>query len=134
MFKTKLEKFIAKRSLLFFVILAILDIVLFKNRWYCLVGLFLGGIFSVSKFRSYSMVFTRIIGSASINVKNSHAVRNSLIVFFINQIILLPILFISLKFNSWFFMGIVAGILLVPLVLMINTITEPLRLTHNNYE
>lgn len=134
MLNTKLERFIAKRSLIFFVILAILDIVLFKNRWYVLIGLLIGGIFSISKFSSYSLVFSRIIASESRNSHNSHAVRNSLIVFFINQIILLPLLFVAMKFNQWFFIGIVAGILLAPLVLFVNSITEPLKITHNNFE
>jgi hypothetical protein len=132
--KTKLEKFIAKRSLIFFIILAILDIVLFKNRWYVLVGLVVGGVFSISKFGSYTLVFSRIIASESRNSQHNHPVRKSLIVFFINQLVLLPLLYFALKFNQWFFIGVVAGILLVPLVLFINSITETLKITHNNFE
>jgi hypothetical protein len=132
--KTKLERFVAKRSLIFFIILAILDIVLMQNRWFVLVGLVLGGIFSVLKFSSYSYVFSRIVIIASGNSPQNHSVRKSLIIFMINQLVLLPLLFIALKFNSWFSAGIVAGILFVPFALFINCITEPLGITHNNFE
>lgn len=134
MFKTKLEKFVAKRSLIFFLILAILDIVLMKNRWYVLVGMMLGGIFSNLKFSSYAFVFSRIVASASGNSQHSNPIRNSLIIFIINQVVILPLLYIALKFNPWFFIGIVSGMLFVPILIFINCITEPLKITHNNFE
>lgn len=134
MLKTKLEKFVAKRVLIYFMILAILDIVLMENKWYVLLGLFLGGMFSVLKFSSYSFVFSSMIASEIKGSGKSSPVRKSFIIFFINQLVLLPILYLALKYNQWFFIGVVAGILLVPLVILINCVTEPLKLTHNNFE
>lgn len=134
MLKTKLEKFVAKRSLIFFIILAILDIVFISNKWYVLVGLILGGVFSNLKFSSYALVFSRILTPKSGNSQPNNFVGSSLILFILNQLVLIPILFIALKLNESFFAGIVAGILLVPFVIFINCITEPLKITHNNFE
>jgi hypothetical protein len=132
--KSKIEQFVAKRVLMFFIILAILDIVFIDNRWIVFIGLVLGGIISVLRFSSYALVFSGIISSEFRNNQNNHTVRNSLILFIINQLVLLPLLFIAIKINLWFFTGVVAGMLLVPLVLFINCITEPLKITHNNFE
>jgi hypothetical protein len=134
LFKSKIELFIAKRALIFFIVLAISDIIFIAKRWLVLEGLALGGIFSILKFGSYVLVLTKTISPVSGIGQQKHGVRNSVLIFIVNQIILLPLLFISLKINQWFFAGIVAGILLVPLVLFINCITEPLKITHNNFE
>lgn len=134
MLKSKLERFVAKRVLIVFILMAILDIVLMNQKWHVLVGMLLGGIFSLFKFSSYAFVFSKVIASAANNDRRNPAVKRSMLIFIINQLVLLPILYVSYKFNEWFFMGIVAGILLVPLVLIINSITEPLKITHNNFE
>jgi hypothetical protein len=132
--KTKLEKFVAKRSLIFFILLAILDIVFIHRRWFLLTGLLLGGILSNLKFSSYALVFSKMIAYNNGNSQHRYGTGKSIIYFIMNQLLILPVLFLALKFNLWFFIGVVAGILLVPLVLFINCITEPLKITHNNFE
>lgn len=134
MLKSKLEKFVAKRVLIFFIILAILNIVFNDERWYLLFGLMFGGIFSTFKFVTYAVVLKKALVIESENGKARLGTKNSLLTFIISQIILLPVLFLSLKFNQCFFTGIVIGILLVPLVIFINCITELLKITHNNFE
>jgi len=132
--KSKLEKFVAKRVLIFFVILAILDMVLIKEKWLVLSGLLIGGAFSVFRFGSYSMLFTNLLTPTSDGNTKKHAALKSTLIFILNQSILLLLLFLAMKISSWYFAGIVAGILLVPFVLLVNGITEALSITHNNFE
>jgi hypothetical protein len=132
--KSKIEKFVAKRVLMFFIILAILNLVFNDERWYLLFGLMFGGIFSTFKFVAYAVVLKKALVIETENGKSRSGTKNSLLTFIISQIILLPVLFLSLKFNQSFFTGIVMGILLVPFVIFINCITELLKITHNNFE
>ena len=134
MLKSKLEKFVAKRVLIFFIILSILNIVFNEERWYLLFGLMFGGIFSTFKFVAYAVVLKKALTIESENRQVRLGKNSSLLTFIISQLILLPLLFLSLKFNQSFFTGIVIGILLVPFVIFINCITEILKLTHNNFE
>ena len=123
--------FIAKRVLLCFGILSITDIIWFESRWYILVGLFSGGILSVAKFGSYTWAFERIL---SPNTAGRINAGGSITVFALNQLVLLPLLYLAYVLNHWLFAGFVAGILLVPLVIMINCITEATGITKNNFE
>jgi fatty-acid desaturase len=59
---------------------------------------------------------------------------SSVVLFAISQLILLPLLFIAYFINQWVFAGFVTGILLVPLVIMINSITEAFGITKNHFE
>jgi hypothetical protein len=132
--KSKLEQFIAKRVLIFFIVLAILDIVFINKRWFVLIGLMLGGVLSILKFGSYAMFFEKLIVSVSSNHKKNHGAGSGIIVFVLNQLILIPVMFITMKINYLLFEGFVSGVLLVPFVLLVNCITEVIRITHNNFE
>ena len=122
MLRSSMTVFIIKRLLILFVILSIIDIIWIGQRWIVLAGLSIGMIFSVLRFDSYAMVLKK---------NNAYGI---IIVFIINQVVLLPLLFIALKLNQYFFTGTVAGILLVPSVLLINSITEAFSITNNNFE
>ena len=111
-----------------------LDIVFMSRKWYILGGLLLGGAWGIFKFGSYAFIFRKLFTSKSGNGQEKHAGINSVAIFVINQLLLLPLLFISLKFDLWFFYGVAAGILLVPFVILFNIITETLKITHNNFE
>jgi hypothetical protein len=131
LFKTKLEVFILKRMLITFFLLTVVDFLFVKNWALALIGLTTGGIFRILKFSSYVFVF----GSAvSANGRSSQVVLKSILVFVISQLVVLPLMYAALKINIWLFIGVVTGILLVPFVLFINSITEVLKITHNNFE
>lgn len=134
MLKSKLEKFLAKRVLFIFCVLTIYSVVFIGQRWFALAGLAIGGLFSILKLGSYVWIFSKIISPAIGNEPLKHGIGKSVINFVVNQIIVLLVLFISLKINQWFFIGAVAGILLVPAAIMINSFTEALRITNNNFE
>lgn len=131
MLKNKMTCFMAKRVLLCFGILSIIDIIWFENRWFILAGLSAGGILSIVKFGSYVWIFGRILSPSAAGRINA---GGSIAVFAMNQLILLPLLYLAYVLNHWFFAGVVAGILLVPLVIMINCITEATGITKNNFE
>lgn len=134
MLKNKLAKFVAKRVLICCIILSIIVVVVFEKRWYLLVGLLFGSLVSLAKLGSYAWVFGRIISAnAGVTLKKTGASK-SILVFAINQILLLPILYIAYKFSIWSFAGFITGILLVPFVIMINSVTEAIGVTKNNFE
>lgn len=132
--REKMAGFVIKRVLICWVLLSIIDIIWFEKRWHILVGLTIGGVLSVAKYNSYKWVFKKVLspGFASFNEKASTG--GSIMVFALNQIILLPLLFGAYYISQWIFAGVVAGILLVPLVIMINCVTEAFGITKNNFE
>lgn len=134
MLKNKLAIFIAKRVLICFILLSIIDVILLEQRWHVLVGLLAGSIFGVMKFGSYEWIFRRIISSALSPAQKSHSARSGMLGFLLNQIVIFPVLLAAYFLSRWFFAGIVAGILLVPFVIIVNCITEVLGITSNNFE
>lgn len=98
------------------------------------MGLLLGSAVSVFKFGSYAWIFKRIESTAAGAEQKANLSRNSMFGFLANQVVILLLLFAAYFLNPWFFAGIVAGVLLVPFVIMINSITEALKITSNNFE
>ena len=134
MLKNKLANFIAKRVLICCILLSIIVLIMLEYKWHVLVGLLLGSVFSVLKFGSYTWIFQRIISAAASPARKTKSARSGMLGFLINQIIIFPLLLAAYFLNQWFFAGIVAGILLVPFVIMINSVTEALKITGNNFE
>ncbi|HEX3028818.1 MAG TPA: hypothetical protein VHT34_05855 [Clostridia bacterium] len=134
MLKSKLEIFVTKRVLIFFIILSIFDIVLLDKRWLVLLGLFPGSLLCILRFSSNALLLKEILSSAADYGESRHAGFKSVLFFIINQIILVFMLFVFYKISPWAFAGFTAGLVLVPFVLMLNGITEALRITHNNFE
>lgn len=134
MLKNKLVNFIAKRVLICSILLSIIVLIWLEHKWYTLAGLLLGSVFSVMKFGSYTWIFKRIVSDAESSLRKAKPVKRSMLGFLANQIIVFPLLLAAYYLNQWFFIGVVAGVLLVPLVLMINCVTEALKITRNNFE
>lgn len=134
MFKSKIELFIAKKAVICLILVSIIDIIAINARWLVLVGLFVGTILSVVKFGSYAWVFGRICSTDQGDPSKRQTPGSSITVFMLNQLVLLPLLFITYFINHWIFAGFVAGILIVPFVIMINSITEVLGISKNHFE
>lgn len=125
-------------------LLTIIDIVFVKEKWLVLTGLYVGTILSMAKFGSYAWVFGKIIGvgtnasdeggSESRLPERRQSPGSSIIVFTLNQLILLPLLFLAYYLSTRLFVGFVAGILTVPFVILVNSITEALGITKNHFE
>jgi len=130
-FNNKLELFLAKRALVLFAILAVLDIMLVSQRWAVLAGLTLGGILSLIRFGSMSAFFSRVLLP---DYGKQATVLLIIIRQVANQVFTIIFLALSLMLCLEFFAGAVVGILIVPLVIMINGITEGLGITKNNFD
>ena len=130
----KLAVFIAKRVLICYILVSILDLVFMKQRWYILVGMFLGAVVSLIRFRSYGFVFGRIFLVNRVAAHKGISIIAGLSVFALNQLVLFPLLFIAYKYNVYFFAGVFTGILLLPFMLFVNCLTEAIGITHNNFE
>jgi len=128
--KGKLEIFVVKRSSVLYVFLILLDIIFVRQKWMAIAGLSLGGIFSVIRFDS--TVYT----SRNLLSQNNLALtaRLSVLKYILTQIATILLLVTSLLLDMWFFFGVTAGILAIPLVIMINGVTEALGITHNDFE
>lgn len=134
MIESKLERFITKRVLIGMILLSIIDMVMFENRWLVLVGLIVGSMLSIVKFASNAWVFGGIFGTDQDSARKKLAPITSVAMFAVNQLILLPLLILAYFLNQWIFAGFVAGILIVPFVIMINSITEAIGITKNHFE
>lgn len=130
LFQSKIERFLAKRVLVLFLIIAAADILFLPEKWKVLAGLTIGGIYGLLRLNSHVVTFSRVISQN----KDSITKSQSNVKYILNQIIIFSLLAASLKINQWLFAGVVAGMLLVMMVIMINGITESLGITHNNFE
>jgi hypothetical protein len=128
--KSKLEKFIAKGVLVVFVILTVLDLMLIQKKWFVLIGLFIGGLFSLIKFSSTAFIFSNLI----YKLDKKAIVLRSVITYIINQCIAIGLLFVAAKINLWLLAGMTAGILLVPLVIFLYCISRAFSKSNNIFE
>lgn len=127
---TKLEKFLAKRVLIISVILAILILVLFRHHVVMLAGLAVGAVFGLLRLNSYVTTFSKIFSKG--NEANSAGRITAR--FIISSVLTILLLAASAKYELYFFFGVLSGIFSVPLVIIINGITEALGITNNNFE
>lgn len=134
MLNKKFTALVAKRVLICYILLSIIDMVLIRQRWSALSGLSAGAVFGILKFGSYSWVFGRIASEIAAGTLKGTGAGLGVLVFAFNQVLLLPFLYLAYKLGMWLFTGFVAGILLVPFVIMLNCLTEAVGITHNDFE
>jgi hypothetical protein len=131
--KSKLEQFIAKRVIVYFVVLSVIDILFIESKWFTLIGLLAGSVLTIVKFGSYSWVFGRIL-CVNCDSSKKESPGSVVLVFTLNQLLLIVLLCIAYSIDLWLFAGFVGGILLVPLTVMVNSITEAFGITKNHFE
>ncbi len=135
MFKSKLEQFMLKRAAYSLLLLLILDFAVLKDgRWPVLVGLLAGALLSAARFGGRVLVFCKLPGANPVHRAHSRALAGSIALFSFNELILLPLLLLTYFLGHWIFAGFAAGILLVPAVVMINSVTEAFGITQNSFE
>lgn len=124
-----LEKFITKRVLILFFILTILDSVLLSNKLLFFIGLVLGSLVSLFRFFFMDKALTSIL-----ILKSEGGNKKVPVIYFISLLVTFSLLILASIINKWVMLGTMTGILVVPFVVMINSLTEGLRITHNNFE
>lgn len=130
MFQSKLVRFMVKRAAVFLAVLSVADLIfLGNNRWLVLAGLTVGTLLSVARLMGNEWLFRKIF-----QLTGGKAVAGSILVFTGLQLILLPVILLVYFVSVWTLYGFVAGVLAVPAVVMINSVTETFKMTKNNFE
>lgn len=130
MFLGKLDRFIVKRVLIFLILCSAADLALLEqNRWTALAGLFAGTLLSVVRLIGNERLFHAFSGW-----NGGKAIAGSIFVFTAIQLALLPVILILYIISTWVLYGFIAGILAVPVIVMVNSITEAIGLTKNDFE
>jgi fatty-acid desaturase len=133
--KNKLVVFTLKRALFLYPVALIICIIFATNKLSAFIGLTVGAVLSVLRLYLSTEVMGRL--NASTEREGSyrkHSTVKLVILQLINQFLILPLLFFAYLISKNFFAGFIAGVFIVPLVFMINSITEALGLTNNNFE
>lgn len=119
-----------KRAAAALILLTATDMIfLGRNRWLVLAGLLAGAFISVGRFSGNGWILKKVF-----QLTGDKAVTGSIVIFTASQLVLMPVIVITYFLNVWIFYGLIAGFLNVPLVIMINSITEAFGITKNSFE
>lgn len=109
--------------------MSILVLIFVRHRWIALEGVVTGTAFGIAKLYFMGAVY----GALLLSVGRRSTAGKSFLKYITGQLAVLLLLLISIRFGLFFFIGVTAGTLLVPLVVVVNSITEGLGITHNNF-
>lgn len=130
MLATKIERFFAKRALIICSFVAILELTFFREHTIMLAGLAAGTVFSLLRLNSYVSTFSKLFSADG----ETNAVGKVVAKFIVNSFLVIISLTVSVLYDRYFFFGILSGIFTVPLVIILNSITEALGITNNKFE
>lgn len=130
LFFSKLDLFVLKRVLILLVLLMIIDVAFFEDKGVIFAGLLLGAACGLTRFFFMSQTYRRLLGRGT----PSQTTFIALFAFIVSLLGTIAVLVASIITNLWLFGGATAGILLVPIILTINSLTEGVGITHNNFE
>lgn len=128
--KSRLDRFFAKRAAVLLLLLAAAGAALpGHSRWPALGGLLAGATLGFARFRSSEWILPRLYGRGGGKAAAwcAAAYAGGLLVLFAAAAC-------AYFLNGWLFRGFLAGILLLPLVIMINSVTEAFGITKNGFE
>ncbi|MEG2052067.1 MAG: hypothetical protein RR012_07170 [Oscillospiraceae bacterium] len=133
MLNKRLETFVIKRAVAYFLLLSIIFALIVENRWIFILGFAVGTMFSIVRFLLYA--FASKVTSDIIKLKNrsKKVISINYVIFILHQFLILFLLYFSYKYDIYLFAGVVAGTLMVAFVIMINVITEFLGITKNHF-
>lgn len=129
MFRSKIEIFIIKRILIFYFLLTVLAILFVDQKVFVLSGLTVGAGAGLLRFCSTASMLAGYMLRDNPGVTGNGVIR-----YIVNMVATIALLTVSLIYDKWFFAGTAAGILIVPLAITLNGITEGLGITHNSFE
>lgn len=128
--KSGLERFVAKRAAVLFLLLAAAAAVfLGSGRWPALAGLLAGAFLGAGRFRSNEWIFAKILGE-----KGGKAAAAGAALYAAGMLALFAALASAYFLNSWLFRGVLAGLFLNPAVIMLNSVTEAFGVTRNGFD
>jgi len=124
-----LQGFLKIRLIIVYMILIIISIILFNNRWDIVIGLTCGTLVSVMKYIEISRFISKILKRERKRLYSKVFAKIMSL-----QIITALLMAVAIKFDLQFFWGFVSGVLLIPVIITINGITEALGISHNNFQ
>lgn len=114
--------------IILYLIAVILLLIFFRGRPIIIAGISLGVVLSIVRFSTNATSFIRLLSGTG------ETLGRGIKWFVINSIVAFVVLAVSIKINLFFFGGVITGIFFVPIVIIINSITEAIGITHNNFE
>jgi len=111
------------------MILIIISVIFFNDRWNIVIGLTCGVIFGILKYIEMSRFIANIVLR-----KLKELYLEVFLKFLLLQIISALLLIVAIKISLRIFLGAVAGMLLIPMIITINSLTEALGISHNNFQ
>lgn len=126
----KIERFMTIRSIIYLLVMTVLCLIFLKGEKNVIIGLILGTLLSIIKFYATANVYRKLLNNSPEKLDTINAV----IKIFASVLGTAAILIVSVLSSLMLFAGTTAGILAVPLILTINSFTEGLGVTHNNFE
>lgn len=130
MLKSKLDKFIIKRAAVFLALMAAADMVFMgSGRWFVLAGLLAGAALSIGRLVGNEWILAKVF-----SLSGGKAIAGSIAAFTISQLVLAPVIILTYFLSIWALYGLLAGVLAVPAVIMLNSITEAFGITKNSFE
>lgn len=125
-----LQKFILKRIIIFIALIIIIDFLFLKGNTKFIAGLIVSSIFGFMKFNSYSIVLKGL--SELKDTKNVFLI--SFVRFVAGQGAIILLMALSIKYDIYFFYGVLGGVMIIPLIIFINSITEGTGITKNMFQ
>lgn len=111
------------------VLLITADVVfLGENMWLSLAGLLSGTFIGIGRFRCSKWILRRVL-----RANTEQSLLHGNVAFTLSQFVLLPVIALAYFLNIWVLYGLIAGLLIIPTGIMINSITEALGITKNNF-
>lgn len=124
-----LQGFLKIRLITVYMILIIISVIFFNDRWNIVIGLTCGVIFGILKYIEMSRFIANIVLR-----KLKELYLEVFLKFLLLQIISALLLIVAIKISLRIFLGAVAGMLLIPMIITINSLTEALGISHNNFQ
>lgn len=116
----ELKAYVLKKVLMLFIVLSVPGIIILEHRWLMLAGMVFGGAFGIIKFGATSRSFSMMLASVSSNKAPGLTVLKYLVYLFAT----IALLAAALLLDTCFFAGTAAGVLLVPVAIMIDGIIK----------
>jgi hypothetical protein len=122
--------FIKTRVIVVYIVLIIISLIFFDKRGNIVIGLTCGSVFGILKYIGTS----RLISNILLLGEKNFSLLKMFVKFLSTQTLTVLFMAVSISINKWSFLGVVAGILIIPLIILINSLTEALGLSHNNFQ
>lgn len=100
-----------------------------SHRWPVFAGLFSGALLGFFRLCGNEWIFKRLLCQ-----NGAKAAAGGAAVFLTSQLLLILALALAYEAGRWAFCGLLAGVLIIPAVVMMNSITEAVGFTKNSFE